>query len=151
MASVAYKIARKRVVAVEEVVEEWKIHHEEAQAAYDVEDLVRETIDLIEPLSRLEELLQDGISPNVSTETIHGAYQCGWLLEKSIQLFSGVLFIADEIRSKGHNIEKYHDLLKAKEQAVSMKENIFRKWAIPRREVVEKAKEDFQSGNYRTL
>jgi hypothetical protein len=49
MPSIAYHIARRRVVIVEEVVEEWQLDHETARLASDVEQLIQETADLLQP------------------------------------------------------------------------------------------------------
>src|SRR5262249_43426398 len=108
MPSIAYRIAHRRVLVVEEVVEEWQIDHEQAKLACDTDELVRETADLRKPMERLVSHLntdaaKEGLRDDDLSKLFVLAHLVASLLNKTLDLFPKVHALADGVRRWGYS------------------------------------------------
>jgi hypothetical protein len=156
MPSIAYKFAHRRVLVVEEVVEEWQIDHEEAKRACDIEDLVRETADLREPvertLSHLEKGFRNGsLRGENPSALISLAHLVGSLLSKTLDLFPRVQRLAEDVQKKGYSISGLESLEDSRVAVAELRDTFYKRWQLPDKKVVETAKQELKSGKYRVL
>ena len=151
MSTISFSIAQKRVQAVTEAVELWQIDHEEARFVHDVEELVRETTSLLEPVMRIAEPFKTGIRTVADRELLVEAHNVGWLLTKTSDVFSSVRSSIEDAGRLGHTVEGADQFNRAEREIDRLQYHISRTWLLPERKVVTAAKEDLAAGRFRTL
>jgi hypothetical protein len=153
MPGMAYKIAHRRVLVVEEVVEEWQID-QHAKLACDIEELVRETADLLKPVERavahlkIDLLDTKGDEP---TRLLAMAHLVGCLINKTVALFPKVKCLAEDSRRIGVTVDGLDNLEEAKADLIRLRNEFHDTWRLPDEQTVGKAKQELKSGKYRTL
>jgi hypothetical protein len=152
MPSVTYQFAHRRLQVVEEAVEEWQINHVAAQVASDAEELIDETVELLNPLKRTIRLLpEDGPDPAAVHEQWARAHDIGFLLNKAVIVFEKVTGLAAEVRRLSYTVEGLEQFEKSKKELNRIKADFFRTWSLPDEESIKNAKHQIANGNCRVL
>jgi hypothetical protein len=156
MTSIAYKIAHRRVLFVEEVVEEWQIDHEQAKLASDAEELVRETADLHKPVERVVALLDGSLQVDFGgegapTRLLALAHLVGSLLNKTLDLFPKVGRIVEDVQRLGFTVEGLGKFEEARNVLTRLREAFYKSWTLPDENTVRTAKQELKLGKRRVL
>jgi hypothetical protein len=151
MSSVAYKFAHKRVLVIEEVLEQWQTDHEEANIASSIEELVSEVFSAMKSVQSIVDGKKNGIRPGTTTGEISRAHMIGLLLEKSLDQLPKVIDLAEEVRRMGYSIEKLDDLGSLQMELIGIRDAFAKKWLLPDRQKIALAKQELAGGKYRVL
>jgi hypothetical protein len=151
MTSVAYQIAHRRVLVVEQVLEEWQIEHEKAMLSRDIEELVEETINVLAPLKRLVAGFKVGLNQNTSDKKIIAAHRAGFLLNKALGLFQKIDDLAAGTRRTGEAAGRDSRLDQAMIEIAAIRDAFHKQWMLPDQETVKRAKEEEAAGKFREL
>lgn len=151
MSSIAYRIAQKRVLVVEEMVEAWQIDREEAQQAGDVNQLVNETAELLAPIERVVALLNKTTPAEANADTHVVAHAVGHLIGKAVSLYAKVALLAAEVERLGYVVEGRGQFDSARAQVNALESAFVGQWLLPDRATVETAKRQMSSGMCRVL
>ena len=151
MSSIAYTFARKRVLAINEALEQWQVDHAEANFACDVEELVIETTDVVNGVKRLANNYEHGIRRETTTEEIVCAHRIGNLLDKALEVMPKVINLGNDIKRRGYPVSGLSDLLILNSELAKTKAEIRDKWMLPDKQKMAKARQDHREGRFAVL
>jgi hypothetical protein len=151
MSTIAYRLAQRRVQAVEEAIEDWQLDHARAMLAGDVEDLVAETASLREPLERMAETFANGIGGPNGDALVVPAHHFGYLLTRALALFPRVRDLVAEVRRSGYAVDHLDRLSEAESALARLREETIRNWLLPDEQTVRRGREEMARGLGRVL
>ncbi len=151
MSSIAYTLAQKRVAAVQEVVEQWQIDHQEAQLGYDVEQIVEETASLIYPIQRVTKVFEKKTFPASYTDQLVSVHMIAFLLNEALRLFPQIDSLVGEAHHKGLSIDGLDRFEAARSELKKIDASLRGHWALPNKQTVKAARKDMSDGKFRTL
>jgi hypothetical protein len=152
MPSVTYQFAHRRLLVVEEAVDEWHIDHKATQVASNTEELIYETAELLNPLKRTIKLLpENGPDPAAIEEQWVRAHDIGFLLNKAVIVFEKVSELAAEVRRLDYALEGLERFVKSKKELSRIKDDFFRTWSLPDEASVNRVKQEIADGKCRIL
>ena len=141
----------RRSRSVEELVEDWKIEHDQAMFALDVEEFVKECIDLGN-LSKhawksfRELLLKDPNAPAVE----ESGMVMKEALTKTLAIFHTVNGLIDEASQKGHVIQDDANFELVLHETTKISDKVHAVFMEPDPKVIEESIAAFKRGEYYT-
>jgi hypothetical protein len=151
MSSIAYKLAHGRLLVIDEAADELMLDHEMANMAHDVEYIVKETIQLSEVIKRFVVGPANGLRPNTTKPEIVRAHQCGFLMNKMLDLLSKVESLAAEMGRFGRFVEGRGVLHTIRQEIDANRAEFAKKWLLPDEKNIRTSKEELAKGDYITL
>jgi hypothetical protein len=156
MTSIAYRIAHRRVLVVEELIEEWQLDPERTKIASDAHELVRETADLLKPVERAVNILEENLKCKLDSESkpthiLVLANLVACLLNKTLGLFPRVRCLAKEVQRLGCSVEGLDQLEDSQNALIHLRDILYRTWPLPDENTVKAAKLDLKMGKHRVL
>jgi hypothetical protein len=150
--SLLFRIQRGKTRAIEEAVEAWKAEHAGAMEAREVEELVRECLQMPDEMRRVYREIFD----RFTSGNIEGYHDIGKALQAQ---FEGNLRFMDSVRdmarkqaAAGHAIEGAAELNRVLEEIRPKVAEIFERWPwIPTAEEVAEARAEIARGDYKTV
>lgn len=147
----AYKFAHRRVMVVEEVVEEWDLDHRDALQARDIASLIGETTALLDPINRLFDCMSKGIENDTRAGDFVLAHTVGNLLNKAAQVCRKVGDVVENVQKSGMAIDGLDRLRECEQRLAHLSGDFSRKWLLPDLASVKTAKEEIAAGLFRML
>lgn len=151
MSSVAYTLAQKRVAAVQEVVEQWHVDHEESQFTSDVEELVAESASLLQPLQRLTHLFKTESYSENNADQLVTVHMVAFLLNEALRLFPKIDGLVNEVHHLGSHIRGLDQFDQSRAELARINVELGKKWPLPEERTVKAAKRDLTAGKFRIL
>jgi hypothetical protein len=156
MTSIAYRIAHRRVLVVEELIEEWQLDPERTKVASDAKELVRETTDLLKPVERAVSVLDVGFKSELDsksnpTQIVALANLVAFLLNKTLGLFPRVNGLVEDVQRLGCTIEGLDELEDARIALIHLRDILYSTWPLPDENTVKAARQEIKMGKCRVL
>lgn len=146
--NIAYNFARKRIGIVKETVEQWKIDHEEANSARDVDDLVSETIDALALVLRVSKRFKCGYRPGCTNDEIAFAHMTHFLLTQSAEMIRNVNHRIESVVRRGFTVERSGELADYEKKIATVEAEVSKKWMIPDEARMALAEKELAAGDY---
>lgn len=151
MPGMAYKIAHKRVLVVEEMVEQCRADHHQAGLASDVEELVKETADLLGPITRALAFFDAGPDPDAGPDQFVAAHMAGFLMTKALSLFPKVGDLVSDVRRLGYAVDGMDRFEQARDELTRLRGEFATRWMLPDEANVKAARQAAAAGKCRVL
>ena len=151
MSSMAYKVARRRVLAVDELAADWKAEHgwkrdhQQANLACDVEEITKE---MVSAADRVKEVAIGcgGYEPTKDAEQIANAHMVGALLERCLAVISTVKGLAKLVKRLGYDVDGFTDLSIVENEIARIKDAFVKSWMLPDTRRVAHARQQIADG-----
>jgi len=149
--SVTYRLARRRVLAIDDVADELMRNHKEATRASQVEDLVLEATNEVEEIKRFADEFKDGLRIDSDTEAIIGAHTAAFLLATTDRTAMKVERLAAACRRQGYAIEGFEKLQSLRREMSKLGEDLKKKWLLPDEQKIRRSRQQLAAGDFRVI
>ena len=147
MASLAYRYAEKRVNVVDELIEQWKLDHDDVQFAGDVDELVVQTIELRGSIDRLVAILGYEAHPDHWSDQIELAHLVGFLVQRVIKLIDDHQLLVAQVQKLGYVVSRLNSLEDFASHLRSIETRLWSAWQLPNVRTIQASMKDIKEGN----
>jgi hypothetical protein len=148
---VAYKLAQRRVDAMEQALDQLTAEPAGEEFTDDLEELVAELADFENPLRRVAAPLRRGQQSATSPHELATAQAAAYLSNRVLALFTKVRTLIQEAGRRNRRVKGLDRLEKAEAAITSARDELTSRWPMPDEARVKAAKEQAAAGKYRVL
>ncbi len=157
MTSIAYRLTHKRMLAIDEIVEEWPVQDsigQNLQEPFDeIPDLVREIHAIADFLKKLiQEHNSDALPYTKPGDAIY-SHSIGSLLYEHLDMIRRAKSSIDRISRlfADKRPEGWSDLLILEDEMTKTTKAFAKKWMLPDKQRIERSKKELAEGKFITL
>ncbi len=151
MNSLAYKLAHKRILAVQEIVDDWDLNVDPAQVVFEAEQLFPEVIDLLAPTRRAIAAIGEEPAGDSFDTHVQSAHQLGWLMSKAHAVFESAEGAVVQLRRRGIELKCGDQLEAACRDLQILRERFSGRWMLPTKQAWEESERAIAEGRFITL